>query len=356
MIKKILFPILMMFGIILSAQIPQGYYDGCETVNGEELKTVLHNIIDNHTEMSYNALRDYVLKDTDEDENNTNNIILLYTGWSISKNSFGGGASDWNREHVWAKSHGGFDNNPPAGTDAHHIRPTDASVNSRRGNLDFDNGGSAYTDGDGATGCFVDGDSWEPRDEVKGDVARMIFYMEVRYEGTGGEPDLEMVDYVDSSPSGQPLHGKKSTLLAWHHEDPVSDWEIRRNNRVYNYQNNRNPFIDHPDFVGRVWEGVNSDDITIAPKIFLNIYPNPFNPSTTISFETTNLSKDTKIEIFNMKGQKIKNLEFEDMKQGINNIVWNGTDDKGSNVASGIYFCKLNSGDKTLLRKMLLMK
>ncbi|RTZ86985.1 MAG: hypothetical protein DSY95_02865, partial [SAR324 cluster bacterium] len=121
----------------------------------------------------------------------------------------GGGVAEWNREHTWAKSHGGFGTNPPAGTDLHHLRPCDVTVNSSRGNLHFDTGGSPVSDssrygqsGTFPTGCSKDGDSWEPRDEVKGDVARMIFYMATRYEGENdswqtapGIPPLEKVHF-----------------------------------------------------------------------------------------------------------------------------------------------------------------
>ena len=179
------FSLFFLFTTSLFAQIPDGYYDGTDDLEGEALVDALHDIIDNHDEYSYDDLRDFLLRETDEDPDNPNNVILLYTGRSQPKSTFGGGADDWNREHVWAKSHGDFGNTPPAGTDAHHIRPTDASVNSSRGNLDFDNGGSQHSE---ATGCYFDNNSWEPRDEVKGDVARMIFYMEVRYDGSDGMP------------------------------------------------------------------------------------------------------------------------------------------------------------------------
>ena len=144
MLKKILL-ILALFSALF-ADIPTGYYDGTEGLSGESLKFVLNNIIDNHDELSYDDLRDFVLENTDEDPNNSNNLILFYTGRSQNKSTFGGGADQWNREHVWAKSHGDFGNNPPCGTDAHHIRPTDASINSTRGNKDFDDGGNAIYD------------------------------------------------------------------------------------------------------------------------------------------------------------------------------------------------------------------
>lgn len=135
------------------------------------LKSALHNIIDDHTEISYDAVWD-ALRHTDEDPNNKNNVILLYTGRSQSKTTNGGGVDDWNREHVWAKSHGDFGTSMGPGTDLHHLRATDVSVNSSRGNLDFDNGGTENSE---AKGNYSDSDSWEPRDAVKGDVARMIF-------------------------------------------------------------------------------------------------------------------------------------------------------------------------------------
>jgi len=85
-------------------------------------------------------------------------------------------------------------------------------------------------------------------------VARMIFYMAVRYEGDNGEPDLEVVDEIPSSPSGEPCHAKLSTLMEWHEMDPVDNWEQSRNDKIYNtWQHNRNPFIDHPEFVQKIW-------------------------------------------------------------------------------------------------------
>ena len=250
------------------AQIPPGYYDGTDGLTGDDLKAALHDIIKGHTEYSYSDLRDFILPESDEDPDNSNNVILIYTGISRAKSNFGGGQGQWNREHVWAKSHGDFGTTPPAGTDAHHIRPADVQVNSIRGNLDFDTGGSPVP---GAPGCKVDSDSFEPRDAVKGDVARMIFYMAVRYEGDNGEPDLEVVDRVNTAPA--PEHGKLSTLLLWNTQDPPDDFEMNRNEVVYDYQQNRNPFIDHPEFVDEIWGNANaiSDNLNVN----LSCYPNP---------------------------------------------------------------------------------
>lgn len=269
-IRTIILAFILALSGITKAQIPPGYYDEAQGLQGDELKTALHNIIDDHVEYSYDALRDYILKETDEDPNNSNNVILLYTGRSQSKSSFGGGVDDWNREHVWAKSHGDFGNTPPCGTDAHHIRPTDVSVNSSRGNLDFDEGGQQHPE---APGCYYDSDSWEPRDEVKGDVARMIFYMAVRYEGDNGEPDLEVVDFVNTAPA--PEHGKFSTLLEWHYQDPPDDFEINRNEVIYSYQQNRNPFIDHPEYLDMIYNPSSiAEELQLKAERII-IYPNP---------------------------------------------------------------------------------
>lgn len=357
--KKLMIFLLLGIAILLCADIPDGYYDGTEGLNGEELKAALHNIIDGHVEYSYNDLRDFILKDTDEDPDNSNNVILLYTGWSYAKSNFGGDASEWNREHTWAKSHGDFGNVAPCGTDAHHLRPTDVTVNSARGNLDFDNGGNPYTDGDGATGCFRDSDSWEPRDEVKGDVARMIMYMAVRYEGDSGELDLEMADQVNSSPSGQPLHGKSSTLLAWHHLDPPSEFEMNRNDKVYSYQENRNPFIDHPEFVARIWEGVGAQEDVVNPEISISAYPNPFNPSVTISYSMTNSSDEvSSMTIYNMKGQTVKNftMALSGDEGSANTVTWNGTDNSNNSVGTGVYYFVVKAGDKIATKKISLIK
>jgi|GEM_PF-826308 len=256
----LLFATVMLFIQSLSAQIPADYYDDASGLTGDALKTALHNIIDDHTEGSY-ALLWEILPESDEDPNNKDNFILLYTGRSIPKAT--SAYPDYNREHVWAKSHGNFGTTAPAGTDAHHLRPSDVSVNSSRGNKDFDNGGSYHSE---ATECKWDSDSWEPRDAVKGDVARMMFYMVVRYEGdVSGEPDLELVDYITGSTSS-PIFGKLSTLLEWHNNDPVDDIERHRNEVVYSYQKNANPFIDHPEYVAQIWGGASPTQV--AQPIF----------------------------------------------------------------------------------------
>ncbi|MFE0174952.1 endonuclease I family protein [Streptomyces sp. NPDC059002] len=224
------------------------YYQDALGKTGPELKSALHTIISDQTKLSYDQVWD-ALKSTDEDPANASNVILLYSGTSRSKSSSGGDQGDWNREHVWAKSHGDFGTATGPGTDIHHLRPEDVTVNSIRGNKDFDNGGSAV---EGAPGSLTDDDSFEPRDAVKGDVARMILYMAVRYDGEDGFPDLEPNDQVDNGSA--PAIGRLSVLKQWSDEDPPDAFEKNRNQVIFDkFQHNRNPFIDHPEWVEEVW-------------------------------------------------------------------------------------------------------
>lgn len=225
----------------------EAYYQAAAGKTGAELKLSLHNIIKTQTKLTYAQVTE-ALKKTDEDPNNPNNVILLYTNRSQAKTTFGSGVNDWNREHVWAKSHGNFGTSVGPGTDIHHLRPTDASVNSTRRHLDFDNGGRSQGE---CADCYYDSDSFEPPNHVKGDIARMLMYMDVRYEGDGGELDLELADKVNTYPT--PTHGKKSVLLQWSKMDPPDAFEKHRNDVIQSIQGNRNPFIDHPEWADQIW-------------------------------------------------------------------------------------------------------
>ncbi|GLV91053.1 MULTISPECIES: endonuclease I family protein [Streptomyces] len=224
------------------------YYAPAEGKTGAALKAALHDIIKTQSKVSYDGVWN-ALKATDQDPANPNNVILLYSGRSQSKSTNGGGANDWNREHVWAKSHGDFGTATGPGTDLHHLRPEDVTVNSTRGNKDFDKGGSPVGE---APGSLTDADSFEPRDAVKGDVARMLLYMAVRYEGGDGFANLEMNDKVNNGTA--PLFGRISLLKQWNQMDPPDAFEQRRNQVIFDvYQHNRNPFIDHPEWVNSIW-------------------------------------------------------------------------------------------------------
>ncbi|MFW5473434.1 endonuclease [Knoellia sp. CPCC 206450] len=224
------------------------YYATAAGKSGTALRSALHGIISKQTVLTYDQVWD-ALKDTDQDPKNASNVIEIYSGRSIAKSDNGGGVDQWNREHVWAKSHGDFGTANGPGTDVHHLRPEDVTVNSDRGNLDFDNGGSAVNQ---CADCWRDADSFEPRDAVKGDVARMILYMAVRYEGGDGWPNLEPNESVNSGSA--PYIGRLSVLKSWSAGDPPDAFEKRRNDRIHaQWQGNRNPFIDHPEWVASIW-------------------------------------------------------------------------------------------------------
>ena len=236
--------------LALNAQVPNGYYNSAENTIGTDLKNKLHNIIDDHTTKSYDVAYD-ILEESDVDPNNSNNVILIYSGESVNGPNQYNGGSGWNREHVWAKSRGDFGNTAPEGTDIHNLRACNINLNSTRNNYSFDN---CDTNCNQSFGNYYSGSArvFEPRDQDKGDVARIIFYMEVRYEGDNGEEDLEMTNDILFS-NNEPRHGVRSTLLEWHQLDPVDDFERNRNDVIYSYQGNRNPFIDHPELVDYIW-------------------------------------------------------------------------------------------------------
>ncbi len=263
----------------MQSDIPLGYYDGIEGLSGQSLITALNAIITNHTEYPYTSTATDVwdiLRQADEDPDNSENIIMFYTGVSHPKdcqdttyppdyceaNVYGElKITEWNREHIWSKSRGSFaDDDFIAHNDTHHLVAAERVMNSTKNNRYFedchDGDDSNIVDrGYGNYTC----NTWEfePRDEVKGDVARMLFYMAVRYEGhleyddgfdlkLANDPDEDKALHV-------PIYGDLDDLLRWHLEDPVSDWEIRRNEIIFGFQGNRNPFIDHPELVELIW-------------------------------------------------------------------------------------------------------
>ena len=170
-------------------------------------------------------------------------IRLFYTRRAVATSARASGADQgesdhWNREHVWPQSYGIGDN--AARTDVHNLVPVDATVNSARGNKPFDEAIVVHPE---CTVCRVSPEAWEPSPEVQGDVARIAFYMDVRYEGEDGVPDLVLTDDLDPA---RARFGHLSTLARWHCDDPVSEEEIRRHEVAANAQGNRNVFVDSP--------------------------------------------------------------------------------------------------------------
>ncbi len=252
--------LILSVALTLSAQVPDGYYDAAEGRSGADLKSALYNIIKGHVEYPYTSSTSVdvwdILKDSDRDPDNSANVILLYSGMSVDASQEYNNGNGWTREHVWPKVHGNFGTEPGAGTDAHHLRPVRSDLNSIRNSRWFAECSTPVYYNGILSGCYQSSDEWlwKPRAEVVGDVARMIFYMATRYEGENGEPDLELVDYIPANNnSNEPLFARLSDLLAWNQQDPVDSFEMRRNNIIFGYQHNRNPFIDHPEYANLIW-------------------------------------------------------------------------------------------------------
>lgn len=260
-ISKLVSAFLIMSFYGLSAQVP-GYYNGIEGKTGTELKSALHEIIKAHVDFSYSDAK-FILNYADSDPSNENNLICIYTRRSQPNTSWGTGPNDFNREHVWAKSHGTFADVRPMDGDAFNLHPSDASVNITRSNYDFDEcsgvPGASYI---AEANSYYTSTQFEPQDAAKGEVARTLFYMAVRYEGTGNEIDLEMINQVNNYPN--PVFGRLSTLLQWNNDFPPTPNERRRNERVFEAQRNRNPFIDNPDLANMIWGNVTAPAISIG--------------------------------------------------------------------------------------------
>jgi endonuclease I len=247
---------------------PLGYYNGTDNLTGVQLKNALHEIINDHVDFSYYRTGQ-IINYSDADPANPENVILFYLQKSRNASMYGTGGDYINREHVWAKSHGYFSGIRPMDSDVHNLRPADASVNEDRGNKDFDNIRPNGTQHHEATECWFTDEAWEPGPATKGQVARILFYMATRYEDATLEIDLELADKINTFPL--PEHGKLSTLIEWNNQYPPSDFERRRNERIYQIQQNRNPFVDNPDFANLIWtekspEGFRFSDLKMVPE------------------------------------------------------------------------------------------
>ena len=210
--------------------ITLAYYNSAKGLVGNALLLELRSIVSTGVKgVNYGDARD-ILQITDRDPNNASNVILVYRGTSV-KAAWDGGTT-WNREHVWPQSLLGVsaaNGTVNEASDLHNLKPANPSENSSRGNKYFANTTTAA--------------SYAPRDAVKGDIARILFYMVTRY------PQYTL---VDKNPSVREM-AWFSTLLDWHDFDPVDDFERNRNEVIFSYQKNRNPYIDYPQFVGLIW-------------------------------------------------------------------------------------------------------
>ncbi len=275
--KSLLLFVISICAFVVKAQVPAGYYNSAQGLSGYNLKSELNTIITNgHTAQSYGDLWNaYYNSDVDNYYENDGSLLDIYSENPTGTDSYNfnlgndqcgnynGEGSCYNREHLFPKSW--FNDQSPMYTDIHHIYPTDGYVNGQRSNFSFgevsnpswtsQNGTKKGNNSYNFSGAY-NGTVFEPIDEFKGDVARVYFYMATRYESQidGWENNTTNSDVALNGTSTQVYEDWfLAMLLEWHNSDPVSQKEIDRNNAAYNFQGNRNPFIDNPQYVAQVW-------------------------------------------------------------------------------------------------------
>jgi endonuclease I len=274
----------LLFSIYSFAQIPTGYYSTA-TGNGYTLKTQLYNKIKGHTDKGYAGLwTTYATSDRDNQYENDNSIIDIYsenpTGvdpykYTLTTSQCGTYSTEgncYNREHVIPQST--FNSSAPMVSDAHHIPPTDGKVNGQRSNYPHGTVASAsWTSLNGSklgtsSVAGYTGTVFEPINEFKGDIARMYFYFATRYENTIATYPFDMFNGTSNQVFTTAF---LNMLKTWHANDPVSAREIARNNAIYARQGNRNPYIDHPEYVNMIWGGGVPTSDTQAPTVPANL-------------------------------------------------------------------------------------
>ncbi|MFK5891384.1 MAG: endonuclease [Flavobacteriaceae bacterium] len=338
-------PVNPTFGNVTSTQ-PNGYYNSLNGLADVNLRQALQNIIANPSvvrEQTYADIID-ILKEADQNPANSNQVWLLYTEQGRAKLDFqltSSNVGKWNREHTFPRSLAGYnsldllddvadgkdiywttnkDSLRHGNSDAHALRAADGPENSARNNKNY---GIEYNGPTGTLGSF------------KGDVARSVLYMAVRYNG------LEVVNGL-STKVGE--LGDLATLLTWHRNDPPDDYEMNRNNIVYTWQFNRNPFIDQPDLIEYIWgtKVGTAWDQTLAVKaesLFgIKMYPNPTNGKIFFS----GIKSPTKIEVYSIEGRLL-------LEQKLNK-----TASIDLNMSSGVYFIKIASEGKQTVKKIVI--
>ena len=214
--------------------IPAGYYSQAEGLTGSALQAKL-KAINPVKSPSYDWSR---YEDADEAEDDSTAILCIYTRHNIPKsNHCGSYAWDkWNREHIWTQSA-----YPASASDNHNIFACEGQINNYRGNKPYAEGGSVVVVFGHTTGCKQTGDTFEPCDEAKGEVARSVMYGTIMYSYTMTK-EIESIELA----------------LKWHIEHPITSRDVKRNNVVYGNQGNRNPFVDHPEYACKIWGTTNS--------------------------------------------------------------------------------------------------
>ena len=330
---------------VVSSTAPAGYYATLEGKTGAELKQAMQDIIANPAVVHAHNYGDIetILKKADQNPLNSNQVWLMYVEVPRSKldlQETGINTGKWNREHIYPQSRGGYtdgtasiadginvwlptnaDDLKAGHGDAHHIRAEDGPENSSRNNKDY----GEYNGPVGTQG------SW------RGDVARSVFYMAVRYNG---------LSVVNGNPANTTVGqlGDLALLLQWNVTDRSDDFEMNRNNYIYTWQVNRNPFIDYPNLadyiwgtkVGQPWSSALSNKTFSDSDVVL--YPNPAKGY----FMISGIEEQSSLEIFSLSGARLYNTNFS------------GEARIDLNLASGIYMTKITSENKTIVRKLII--
>ncbi len=347
-----LFVGLLLFGLV-SAQ-PANYYNSANGLTGNQLKVALHNIIKGHSSISYGQLWN-AFWSTD---NKGNGVVWdMYSDWPngnspytyfLGQDQCGNYNSEgdcYNREHSWPQSW--FNEQTTPRTDLHHIFPTDGFVNGKRANYPFGEVRSAsWTSQNGSKlgTCKTPGYSgtvFEPIDEYKGDFARALMYMSVRYyleDGNWGSSDMtsksELKDWAINM------------LLRWNEQDPVSPKEKERNEAIYNdYQHNRNPFVDHPEYARMIWDPTWNSVQEKAESVFL--FPNPVERGQSLHVSGNGDAFDA-VAICDLTGRTLL--------KAIGNQVGELTVALPDGLAQGCYIVKLMRNGSVVKYEKLLVK
>ena len=341
----------LLLGFLFSltlAQAPANYYNGTSGLTGSDLKSKLSQIITaGHSDRGYKALYTaYKTTDTDNFYEKDGSVLDMYSENPTGPDPYNyqhglkqcGNIGTvegicYNREHIIPQSL--FSENPPMVSDVHHIRPTDGKVNGYRSNYPFgkvasatitsQNGSKVGSSGSAGYGGTV----FEPIDEFKGDIARMVMYFVTRYENS-----------LSGFNSGNLLGGSAfpglqswelEVLKTWAAKDPVSEMEIVRNNASYAFQGNRNPFIDNPQWITDIWGPANLATVesNISKSVFV-LYPNPVKNGE-LNVKGEDLSKIGNVQIFDTTGKLVQTIS-QPFKNG-NKILLN-------KLPKGVYILK----------------
>lgn len=362
--------LLLLISYSLQAQIPNGYYDAV-TGSGYALKTQLKNIITNgHVDQGYSALyTEYANSDLDTYYENDGSILDIYSenptgsdpyNYTFSSDECGnynGEGVCYNREHIFPQ--GFFNSQSPMRSDIHHVPPTDGRVNNFRNNFMFGDVGTNLVSQNGISNPTMNGSKlgncittgytgtvFEPIDEFKGDVARMLLYFAVRYEDNWNDSGWD-----SPSVTNNPLNGTSdqfyetwyiNLLVTWHTNDPVSQKEVERNNAAYTFQGNRNPFIDHPEWASNIWSSVLSINDAYASQ--LNIYPNP-TQSGVIYINRGNTAIQ-KVTLYAISGKELFAQEINNNNHTLKFVT-------PYKLPKGLYFLKIQSKTASAIKKIV---